>query len=155
MNKIYIVFAILAFVAFSCMETTDSNAKKKKAKDGFGEEVVMKTYPDSSKMITYRVSFNDSATIIRSYYHNNGNLYKQGTTVHGKKEGEWKAWNEKGNLLTTGNYKLDLMHGYQVVYFENGNKRYDGYFKNGDRVGKWRFYNDKGEFVKEIDYDKK
>ncbi len=154
MKKILFHVLLLVFIAFSCTEG-DKSKNNKTTSDGFGEEVVMKMYPDSTKMITYRVHQQDSTRILRSYYHKNGKLYKQGVTLKGNKEGEWKAWNENGNLLTTGNYKNDLDHGYKIVYHKNGNKYYDGYFKNGVRVGKWKFYNQAGEYDKEIDYDKK
>ena len=61
------------------------------------------------------------------YYHDNGVIHQEGFIKDSKPNGEWKAYNKKGQ-------KIALAH-----------------YENGDKVGKWFFWN-KGKLI-EVDYD--
>ena len=61
------------------------------------------------------------------YYHDNGLIQQEGFMKNSKPNGEWKAYNKKGQ-------KIALAH-----------------YKSGNKVGKWFFWK-KGKLI-EIDYD--
>lgn len=144
-SKLSFISLLAVLVLFSC----DRQIKDPK----FGEEVVIQSYEDSLKMITVRYLEGDTSNVIKTYYYRNGQVYMKGQMIKNLREGEWKAYNEQGNLLTTGNYKNGIDHGLKTVYFENGNKRYEGQFENGEKIGKWQFYTRDGTLVKELNFE--
>ena len=61
-----------------------------------------------------------------TYYYDNGQIQQQGHFKDGKLEGNWVAFDEKGNKKSMGNYT------------------------NGEKTGKWFFWSDKT--LSEVDY---
>ena len=70
---------------------------------------------------------NDKEQLKVIYYHDNGLVKQEGFIKNNKPNGQWKAYNEKGQ-------KIALAH-----------------YDDGDKVGKWFFWKD-GKLV-EVDYD--
>jgi len=61
-----------------------------------------------------------------TYYYDNGQIEQQGHFKDGKLDGNWVAFDEKGNKKSMGNYA------------------------NGNKTGKWFFWGDKA--LSEVDY---
>lgn len=46
-------------------------------------------------------------------FHDNGQLHEQGRIKRGLKVGEWRKWNEAGDLIAVSNWSKGLLHGIQ------------------------------------------
>jgi antitoxin component YwqK of YwqJK toxin-antitoxin module len=62
-----------------------------------------------------------------TYFHANGQVAQTGYFVEGKLDGVWKMYDENGQRIAMGEYKL------------------------GKKTGKWYFW--EGKIVKEVDFD--
>ncbi|MGC4040672.1 MAG: membrane-binding protein [Flavobacterium sp.] len=70
----------------------------------------------------------EGSLVKATYYYDNGQIQQQGHFKDGKLEGNWTAFDEKGNKKSMGEYS------------------------NGEKTGKWFFWNDKA--LSEVDYSK-
>ena len=93
-------------------------------------------------------------------YHDNGRVKEQGQTSENKRDGEWKIFDSKGNLVKVVLYKDDQIVIEKnpkeikdvVTYHDNGRIKEQGQTYMGERDGKWKFYNSKGQLSKTIHY---
>jgi len=93
-------------------------------------------------------------------YHDNGRLKEQGITRNGERHGEWKKYDQKGDLLlvviyedgkVTGRRKPDKVEEI-VEYHPNGRIKFQGLMKNKKRDGTWKIFDSRGKLTKTIVY---
>lgn len=91
------------------------------------------------------------ATVI---YHTNGTTKEIGTYKYGTKVGEWKSWDEKGNVtgIVSFNQKGER-NGTWVIWDENGTKRAQMEYTNGKRSGVWKTWTEDGKLAEEKSYN--
>ena len=71
----------------------------------------------------------------------------KGREIDGTKDGEWRYFNDNGNIETITNYKKGVQDGPTFEYHENG-KIWETYcYENGKREGAFRVYSDKGTLI--------
>ena len=70
----------------------------------------------------------------------------QGKIIDGKREGIWKTYSEKGNLMWRLHYKNgDLL--FEEDYHENGNLNSRGNYKNWEPAGLWESFDEDGKVI--------
>jgi TonB family protein len=72
-----------------------------------------------------------------------GKVIEKGMMKDGKKEGEWKTFDDKGNIKTVTNYSTDKKNG-MYLEFAFGDTTVFGYYKNDIRFGEWKEWDYKG-----------
>jgi len=72
-------------------------------------------YPNGKTMVACRLSA-DSVSVIRNTFYENGKTEIEERYVAGKREGHYKEWNERGQIVVSGQYR------------------------NNQKVGTWLFY---------------
>jgi len=86
--------------------------------------------------INYKVDSIEGST-----WFENGQIKHTGSTLNEKNDngelsqkriGEWKWWDDKGNLLETANYKNFVLHGHRTFYNEKGQITLFQNYKNGE-----------------------
>ncbi|MBK8808556.1 MAG: TonB family protein [Bacteroidales bacterium] len=79
----------------------------------------------------------------------------QYTSKKMKKEvGEFKWYDENGNLKLTCNYNDGKKHGIYTDWFENGKINYTGSYLEGERTGEWNYYFENEQKSATIRYEK-
>jgi antitoxin component YwqK of YwqJK toxin-antitoxin module len=94
-------------------------------------------------------------------YYDNGRIKEKGQYKAGKKDGDWKDYNQKGKLLTIVTYdqgkaiKTENPGAIQdsVVYHENGRIKMQGITNARKRQGEWKHYDAKGKLLTITIYD--
>lgn len=86
-------------------------------------------------------------------FHSNGTTKEIGTYNYGTKVGEWKSWDEKGNVtgVVSFNQKGER-DGIWEVWDEKGTKRAHMEYANGKRDGKWKTWTESGNLEEEKSY---
>tara|TARA_B100000686_G_scaffold76341_1_gene82280 strand:- start:4656 stop:6947 length:2292 start_codon:yes stop_codon:yes gene_type:complete len=93
--------------------------------------------------------------------HDNGMIKEKGKYVNGKKEGEWRSYNSKGQILQLEIYssgKIEDLKKPGVIqkfatYHDNGRVKAQGLINNGERDGEWKIFNQKGDLEKVSYFD--
>ena len=93
-------------------------------------------------------------------YHENGRVKEQGLTRNGKRHGEWKKYDQKGDLLLVAVYELGKVIGKRkpdkveelIEYHSNGRVKSKGLVKNKKRDGTWNVFDNRGKLIKTIVY---
>ena len=65
-------------------------------------------------------------------YYPNGQVRKEGQTIHDLKEGRWTIYHENGQKYLEGDYKNDKYDGKWLEWYENGQLAEDGEYINGE-----------------------
>lgn len=97
------------------------------------------------------------------YYFKNGTKKSEGDYANNFKEGEWKEWNEAGNIMAVNHFKKGKMVGRNIrwydsnhisdsaildgdgngksfAFFPNGTKSAEGNYTSGSKNGQWLYY---------------
>lgn len=79
-----------------------------------------------------------------TYYKGTNQILSEGENKNNKKEGEWKFYDQNGNLTKISTYKEGQLDGPEYGYFA-GTKiiRFEGQNKEGKKTGLWKYYSDK------------
>ena len=93
-------------------------------------------------------------------FHENGRVKSEGILNNGERDGEWKIYNERGDLEKTAYFdfgELIIERGADITadfidYHANGRIKEEGKTFHGQRDGKWKFYNEAGQLTKTIHY---
>ena len=72
-----------------------------------------------------------------------------------KKDGPWIAYHDNGQLWAEGTYKDGELDGPYVSYYENGQLEKQGTFKDGKMDGPWVYYYENGQLRSEGTYNPK
>ncbi len=77
------------------------------------------------------------------YYKDSTNILAEGENRNNKREGEWRFYDQKGNLTKTVPYKEGKKEGKEITYFA-GTKiiKSEGSYINDQKEGEWIFYSD-------------
>ena len=65
----------------------------------------------------------------------NGNIKDEITFKNGMKNGEFRYWDDKGQLLKEGHYLNDSLDGFIKEWYHNGNIKLEVHYKNGKMHG--------------------
>ncbi|PWT70734.1 MAG: hypothetical protein C5B59_20235 [Bacteroidetes bacterium] len=91
-----------------------------------------------------------------SIYHSYSYGGKTNTIGHfdkGKKTGEWKYFDEDGNLSNQAVYNFDMIDGLSTYYFENGKKDIEIHYKDDHRHGSTVRLDPDGSVAYAVRYD--
>ncbi len=110
-------------------------------------------------------------------YDDDGRIRAKGIMINKHKEGNWKEWNEKGDIESDMNYKNGLADGHAVVFYPNGNKQMEGtyikqkadgfftiWYSNGNKknegvikqdkkIGIWKTWFEDGSLGADVNFD--
>jgi len=94
-------------------------------------------------------------------FYDNGMIKEKGRYLKGKKEGEWRSYNSKGQVLQLEIYSAGKITDFKkpgvikkyVTYHDNGRIKGEGVVNNGERDGEWKIYNQKGDLAKIAYFD--
>lgn len=148
----------LLFSVTACNNQSDgisSDTNIDSEKDVFeiwSDTIVKSKYEDGNIAEIWGYRPNDSLLHYERKFYRNGGIWIEGTAYGEIRHGKWKAYDENGNLISMGSYKMGKGEGVKTVWHSNGKKFYEGEIHNGERVGVWEFYDENGTKFKEIDY---
>jgi len=80
-------------------------------------------------------------------------IVETGSFVNGKKDGLWKSFSAKGNLIKEVNYLNGKLDGKIIQYYLNGKTKLSGEFLQSKRVGTWTYFTDKNKTILEGKFD--
>lgn len=86
-----------------------------------------------------------------STYHTNGKLKVQGEYFNNLKTGTWKIYDENKQLITSSQYKNDVLNGDYTNYLKDGIIE-KGIYKEGKRENVWSYTEKDGTLTKSINY---
>jgi antitoxin component YwqK of YwqJK toxin-antitoxin module len=81
--------------------------------------------------------------------YNNGNVESVCHYIGELQDGEFKSFDDKGNIYIHGYYKKGLEYGVWKQYYENGQLENDEQRENGERHGKSLWYTEDGVLVQD------
>ncbi len=104
---------------------------------------------------------------VRREYYEDGTVKSEGTyNYQGEKEGTFKSYDEKGNLIIANVFSKDVLlakgklnkEGQRIeeweFYYPDSSLRAKGEYKEGLRIGKWIFYHNNGKVEQKGKYVK-
>jgi len=68
--------------------------------------------------------------------------------------GEWKDWDDNGNLIKVSNFHDNEPHGIQLEIFDNGQIQMEEFYKNGKRDSTLTEYHPNGQIFRQVKYRK-
>lgn len=155
----YFIIGIISFtiIVSSCHnnETKKSDVENIDQNDVlsmWSDTIVKLRYEDGTIAEVWGYRPNDTLIHYEIKYYRNGEKWIEGTSYGDIRHGKWKAYDENGNLISLGSYKMGKGEGIKTVWHSNGQKYYEGYIEDGERIGVWEFFDENGLKVKEIDY---
>lgn len=86
------------------------------------------------------------------YYNEKGELVSEGEAQDGKQVGIWKFYHTNKKLKETGNFIKGKRNGEFRYYFDNGQLQGIGKYINDKANGEWKIYNKEGEVIKITEY---
>ena len=111
-----------------------------------GEEMALKVWYYDGRLVALGNAVDDDPNkrigYWQIYYYNNGNLNLEGRyNENHKSEGEWKVYNEYGQIDIIEQYNEEgLLHGKVVSFYDNGQVYSEIEFENGNYNGDVMFY---------------
>jgi len=135
-------------------------------KDSVAMEIEIRNKYDSEGNLSYTGAFRKNVPVgIHRIYDPTGKvvnafLYSElGTTLgegiltnDGKKEGEWKYYDEDGSVQSKGSYTNNLLNGAWKYFYGTGNIEQEGVYKNGRANGLWQWYYKNGDLKREEEF---
>ncbi len=89
-----------------------------------------------------------------TFYHSNGQKnFEQIYDSSGKSNGTFRLWNERGQIMQTGNDKQGKMIGEWKTYFDNGNLESIIQYNEGRKDGLSLLFNREGDTLKKEIYN--
>ena len=94
--------------------------------------------------------------IVQHEYYPNGKVKREASFRDGKREGVWREFDEKGNVINSQTYQKGVLvgqgivdtdgkrRGYYKEFYPNSTLRAEGLFTDGKRSGEWKFYYQNG-----------
>jgi len=93
-------------------------------------------------------------------YHDNGRIHISGTYQNSEKTGEWREYNQRGNVIAISIYsegnlifeqKPNTIKNY-TSYHDNGRVKEQGMLKGTKRDGEWYLYSKRGKLLRKTNY---
>ncbi len=165
-NKIFIIGIITNILLLGCksVDTNKSKAGKKVSIECEGEKAIRIHYDPESGSILEKgpVKIPDNMTcrqvekldekdmfklkregIWYMYYKNSNSILAEGLNRDNKREGQWKFYDQKGNLTKITTYKDGKKEGPEYGYFPGTNiLKFEGINTNDKKEGLWKEYSD-------------
>lgn len=105
-------------------------------------------FPDGKVKIRERYK-NGEITDLYEYFFPNGNVELQGYYIKGSMYGQWKKYDEKGNLIESVTLVNNEETGPFTEYYPDGKLQAEGVYLNGpNEEGELKLYNESGELYK-------
>jgi antitoxin component YwqK of YwqJK toxin-antitoxin module len=94
-------------------------------------------------------------------FYDNGMIREKGRYLNGKKEGSWRSYNSRGQVLQVETYAAGKITNFKkpgvikkyATYHDNGRVKAEGIVNNGERDGEWKIYSGKGDLEKIAYFD--
>lgn len=119
--------------------------------DGLIHSFYHSYYPNKKRKDSCTYNYGNLHGKMVSYYEN-GKKQKQGEYKDGSPIGDYKYWNEKGQLLQHFPYKLGFLNGTVLKYYPNGNL-YEKYgMKNDTLNGDYSTFYEDGKVKSKANY---
>jgi len=83
-------------------------------------------------------------------FNKRGELISVGTYIHGQKHGHWKEYYDTGELMLEETYQHGVAHGSYTTYHPNGLLMSEGNYVNGSREGYFKVYTEEGIHYKSL-----
>jgi antitoxin component YwqK of YwqJK toxin-antitoxin module len=134
-------------------DTAEMDVEIRNQLDESGNIVYSGSYRKEIPVGIHRV-YDGSGKVINAFLYNDyGIKVGEGIiTNEGKKEGEWKYYNNDGSLRSTGVYNNNLEQGNWKFYLNNGRLEQTGIYKNGKADGLWKWFYENGNLKREEEY---
>lgn len=87
------------------------------------------------------------------FYNEHGQLISIQEYIHGEENGLWKIYHKNGQILYVVNKIDGEENGIGKYYHENGQLESEGMVKNGNEYGLWKYYDQNGKLTSEKNYD--
>ena len=99
--------------------------------------------------------------VVQYEYYSDGKIKREASFRDGKKEGVWREFDEKGNVVSSQTYQKGVLTGQGIVdtdgkrrgyfkeFYPDNSLRAEGIFVEGQRSGEWKFYYQNGK-VQEV-----
>ena len=84
-----------------------------------------------------------------THYNEDGTIDSEGLLVEGKKEGEWKFYENSGKLEEVSNWKDGEVNGISSTFYANGQLKSKAIWKSGLLDGLQQIWTDNGELWQE------
>jgi len=81
-----------------------------------------------------------------------GTIREKGTTLDGRRHGDWEEFWPDGELKSSGRYQDELRTGTWRTYHDTGSTRSEGSYASDLREGHWISWHPNGERRQEVDY---
>lgn len=120
-----------------------------------GNEWALSLY-DRKKVLQERITFEDAKLEVRKgayVFYQNQKVKIEGQYDKGYKHGEWKYYDENGQLLEKVNYSWDKIDGLSEMFWNNGQIARTGRYVVGKRSGVWNSYYKDGKLAGKEGYD--
>tara|TARA_B100001939_G_C16877116_1_gene589144 strand:+ start:149 stop:616 length:468 start_codon:yes stop_codon:yes gene_type:complete len=86
-------------------------------------------------------------------YYTNQMKQEEGSYHYGLKIGKWNRWSESGVLISQTYYSTDgKKHGNWKIWDNEGNLKALMIYENGKRVGSWKIWDENGQLAQIISY---
>ncbi len=170
MEKItgFFVFSLMLLITFSCADNNresvnEENMDISETSSMAAADIkipkydeVITDYYDNGNVFTveyFEKDGNFESPIFKRKYFRTGKLFMEGGLKEGKREGNWTAWYENGNIWSIASYSEGLRNGEGKVYYDNGQLRYIQAYDMDTPQGLWKFYCPEGNLLGEIMYE--
>lgn len=99
--------------------------------------------------------------VVQHEYYSNGKVKREASFRDGKREGVWREYDEKGNVVSSQTYQNGVLTGQGIVdtdgkrrgyfkeFYPDNSLRAEGLFVEGQRSGEWKYYYQNGK-VQEV-----
>ena len=85
-------------------------------------------------------------------YNERGKLLTSGEYDKGYEKGLWKYYSLKGVLEKEVNFKEGRKEGAYKEYYPSGEVSVAGQYANNQKEGVWKYYTEAGQLSKEVEY---
>lgn len=97
---------------------------------------------------TYKSILTEQKHGLFTYYYENGCKKAEGLFNRNIIDGEWKEWDDRGNLKVINTFAFNLIVD-QKIYYENGTLQLHATFRNGREHGHWQYFDYNGLLIYE------
>ncbi len=66
--------------------------------------------------------------------------------------GEWKNWDEEGNIVKINHFQDNELHGQQLAFYTNGKNKVEAFYTNGERDSTLTEYHSNGQIFRQVRY---
>jgi TonB family protein len=86
------------------------------------------------------------------FYYPNGKVSSSGKVKNYHRNGQWKYYDENGNVVTIANFVLDTIHGKYDEFYSDGKPFIKGQYCMNKKCGNWKTYDMKGKVISDENF---